>query len=94
MTEDQAVAAFRKAVETGLAEQANGGVGSAWIARAKIYYERLAQFGAQARVNDISRSYRLLIDQESARRKGKYQRSKQNKGTAELEEFERERTGQ
>lgn len=94
MSEEQAVAAFVAALESAESEQAFGNVGSQWIERAKIYRERVSVLGATRRLAEYGKRFQAIEAQERARRRGKHQRARQYEGTADAEEFERERKGE
>lgn len=91
MSKEQATAAFLQAVSDADAAQANGQVGTQFIQRANIFYERLLQVSghSQPTVKDAAVRLQVLKDTERSRYKGKKQRRAQRKGTVDIEEEER-----
>lgn len=96
MSRDDATAAFLQAVADAEAAQANSQVGTQFIERANIYYERLLQVSGhgQASVKDAAAKLQYLKATEHRRYKGKEQRKKQQRGKVDAEEEERLASGQ
>jgi len=95
MSRDDATKAFLQAVADAAGAQANGQVGTQFINRANIYYERLLQVSGhtQDSVKDAAVQLQRLKATEKARYKGKQQRKKQQSGQVDMEEEDRLASG-
>ena len=93
MNVTQATRAFLQAVADADAAQANTQVGTQFINRANIYYERLMQLSGHGQDSVKTAAVRLQVLKatERARYKGKQQRKKQQKGQVDVEESEQRR---
>jgi hypothetical protein len=95
MSRDDATKAFLQAVSDAQAAQDNGQVGTQFINRANIYYERLMQVSGhgQDSVKAAAVTLQRLKATEKARYKGKQQRKKQQSGQVDVEEEDRLASG-
>lgn len=95
MSRENATAAFLQAVADADAAQANGQVGTQFINRANIYYERLMQVSGHGQESVKAAAVRLqyLKATERNRYKGKQHRKKQQKDEVDMEEEERLASG-
>jgi hypothetical protein len=95
MSKPDATAAFLQAVADAQAAQKNGQVGTDFIRRANIYYERLQQVSGhgQDSVQAAAVTLQQLKATERNRYKGKQQRKKQQQGQVDAEEEDRLASG-